>query len=676
MRLMKARVQKYRSIRDSGWFEIEPEKTILVGANEAGKTVLLEALQQLHKPSEIRGFDVLRDYPRSEYNDITKKRVDPKDVTVVEGHFLLEDEDKAAVPAEFRDVTYVLGRKLDNGAWHRLEGGPPRTSYAGIKKDLIRLCAHIDARVPAPAEGATAAAPPSAELETVTKGWADEAEISGDRATKLTAWLKKTLPLVDESNSTEQERHDRIVAAAGLAALRDQALTTLGSRIPVFVLFSDYFRVQPSIHLDHLARRLETNVLDDEYYDYGNKCLLQLLGFTARELSDLGKVAEPQQNNRDALQQYKDQLDRRNYQLNAASVQLSREVRAVWYPDPKRAEADKLRVVADAQYLKVVVEDSLGVEIELDQRSRGFQWLVSFFVVFFAEAAEKHKNAILLLDEPGMSLHGLKQRDFRSTISRLAEKNQTIFTTHSPFLVGPDELDLVRVVEMVDREVGTKVHTEVVADDPASLLPLQEALGYDLAQSLFAQQRNLVLEGLTDLWYLDSVAQLMREAGLADLNEKIALVPAKDAGRVVYYATILHAQKLKVAALLDSDAAGDQAAKQDVLVHTLGNKAVLRTKDAYDGAVTRPEIEDMLRDTLVTVAKSDLGWDVTSTAAAQPARPIVDIFAAEIGAGAFSKYRLAKAFVRWTRDHRAADLSDDERRRWKKLIDLINAALK
>lgn len=98
--------------------------------------------------------------------------------------------------------------------------------------------------------------------------------------------------------------------------------------------------------------------------------------------------------------------------------------------------------------------------------------------MFFAEAIDKHANAILLLDEPGLSLHGLKQREFRTTLSRLSDKNQVLYITHSPFLVGPDELDLVRVVEMVDRRAGTKVHTTVTATDPASFLPLQEALGY------------------------------------------------------------------------------------------------------------------------------------------------------------------------------------------------------
>jgi predicted ATP-dependent endonuclease of OLD family len=401
---------------------------------------------------------------------------------------------------------------------------------------------------------------------------------------------------------------------------------------------------------------------------------LKLLGFTARELSNLGKVAEPSASDPESLRKYRDQLDKRSYQLNAASVRLTDEIKRVWNPNPDRAEADRLRVTADGQYLKVVVEDDLGVEIELDQRSEGFQWLVSFFVVFFSETEGAHRNAILLLDEPGLSLHALKQRDFRETISRLATDNQTLYTTHSPFLVGPDELDIVRVVEMTDRKVGTKVHLTVTADDPGALLPLQEALGYDLAQSLFAQQRNLVLEGLTDLWYIEASADLLRSAGEADLNQKIALVAANKASKVVYFATILHAHSLKVAALLDSDTAGDQAAQQDILVNALGNKRILRTKDVYSGAVGKPEIEDLLRSTLIKIGKTALGWDIEAKAAAQPNRPIVDIFAAEVSG--FSKYNLAKAYVRWTRDHDASALEAGERTQWAALIERINSTLK
>ena len=232
------------------------------------------------------------------------------------------------------------------------------------------------------------------------------------------------------------------------------------------------------------------------------------------------------------------------------------------------------------------------MEIELDQRSEGFQWLVSFFVVFLAEAAGKHENAILLLDERGLSLHGLKQREFRKTISRLAKKNETLYTTHSRFLVGPDELDLVRVVEMTDRTLGTKVHTIIASGEPAGLLHTGSARLRPGSETV-RKQRNLVHEGLTDSWYVDGTAHLLRDAGIADLDKKIALIIAGDAGKVVYDATILHAHNLKVAALLDSDAAGDQAAKQDALVHSLGNKNILRTKDAYVGSVKHPEIQTL-----------------------------------------------------------------------------------
>ncbi|KNX80151.1 ATP-dependent OLD family endonuclease [Pseudomonas sp. 250J] len=671
MRLKQARVTNYRSIVDTGWFDLERAKTIFVGPNEAGKSAILQALQQINPPQNVPKFDALRDYPRSKYNDITTGRVDPKSVKVVEVEFELDDEDRSALPEAMRGVTYVFGRRLDNSAWHSLNNAPVTPTYGSISKDLTRLCAHIDPRAKTTAPESPA---PSEDLAALTAGWSSTTTIGGDQAKSLKAWLEKILPLVDESSEAEEERFDKLVKITDAHFDRVATLEALDKRKPVFVLFNNYYRVKPLIQLDHLAQRLASNLLDDDQYDYGNVCLLKLLGFTAQQLSDLGKAAPPPTNNAAALQSYRDQLDNRSYQLNAASVQLTDEIRSVWRPRVGRAEADKLRISADGQYLKVVVEDDLGVEIELHQRSEGFQWLVSFFVVFFAEAAGKHNNAILLLDEPGLSLHGLKQREFRSTIGRLSEGNQTLYTTHSPFLVGPDELDLVRVVEMADRKAGTKVHTTVASGDPAALLPLQEALGYDLAQSLFTQERNLVLEGLTDYWYLEATSALLNAANIISLNDKIALIPAASAGKVVYYATILYAQNFKVAALLDSDTAGDQAAQQETLVHTIGNKSILRTKDTYSGSVARPEVEDLLRDTLIKIAKESLGIDVTSEAAAQPARPVIDLLSS--ANSSFSKYKLGKAYIRWTRENSANDLTEVERNHFKALIDKINKVLK
>jgi predicted ATP-dependent endonuclease of OLD family len=672
MRLIKARVQNYRSIIDSGEFEIEHLKTIMVGPNEAGKTVLLKALQQLNKPSDVQGFEVLRDYPRSKYNNIDSGKIQPKDVTVVTGYFELEEEDKALIPEEFKNCNYQFCKNIDNSTYHNLIDAPTRNCFKDIKPDLLRLLEHLDTQYAAknPEEETKK---PNIQIKAIIDTFQENTILTSENSKTLKDFLESNFALIEESNQKEEIRYKKLLSQIEFNSKYDLVLTTLSGRIPVFILFNNYFKVKPSIHLEHLAIRMEQKILDDQYYDYGNLCLLKQLGFTARELSDLGKTQSPDINDHDALKTYKDKLDTRSYKLNAASVRLTEEIRRVWVPNPDRPEADKLKVNADGQYLKVVVEDDIGVDIELDQRSEGFQWLVSFFVVFFAEAMDKHKNSILLLDEPGMSLHGLKQRDFRDTITRLAEQNQTIYTTHSPFLVGPDELEIVRVVELKNRKEGTKVHTTISSSDPAGLLPLQEALGYDLAQSLFTQQRNLILEGLTDYWYLEASAQLLRDANIENLNDKIALVFANSAGKVVYYATILFAHNLKVAALLDSDASGDQAAQQENLVHTLGNKNILRTKDFVAG-IPKAEIEDLLRETLINIVKDEYSVDTKATATSQPSRPIIDIFTSEVTD--FSKYKLAKAFIRWTRSHEAKDLTSDEQKNLKSLIQHINKSLK
>ncbi|MFC2170829.1 AAA family ATPase [Calditrichota bacterium] len=672
---MKARIQNYRSIIDSGEFEIEELKTILVGINEAGKTILLKALQQLNKPEGIEGFDVLRDYPRSKYNDITTGIVDPKDITVVTGYFELDEDDKSEIPESYQNCTYKFYRNLDNAGYHKLINAPEKIKFEDIKKNFIRMISHMDKQFTPTEEGEESeeTVKPSDSFKSLSAELSDNTIISGEIAESLNTWLEDNYEFVEEDNDKEETRYSDLVKNVFINAQYENVLKILDERMPVFVLFNNYFRVKPSIHLEHLAERVEQNILDDEYFDYGNLCLLKLLGFTARELANLGNATSPAIGDRDALKAYKDKLDTRSYQLNAASVRLTKEICSAWMPDPKKPEADKLKITADGQYLKVVVEDDLGVDIELDQRSEGFQWLVSFFVVFFSEAMDKHSNAILLLDEPGLSLHGLKQRDFRNTISRLSSNNQTLFTTHSPFLVGPEELDIVRVLELVNRTEGTRVHTTISSSDPAGLLPLQEALGYDLAHSLFSQQRNLILEGITDYWYLEATSELLREGKLSNLNEKIALVFANSAGKVVYYATILHAHKLKVAALLDSDAAGDQAAQQETLVHTLGNKNILRTKD-YCNSISKPEIEDLLRESLVKIVKEEFGVDTSATANSQSTRPIVDIFSEEVAG--FSKYKLAKVYVRWTRSHEAKDLTNDEQQHWENLIENINKVLK
>lgn len=675
MRLTKARVQGYRSIIDTGYFDVEDGKTILVGPNEAGKTAILQALQKLNPPEGVQLFDPLRDYPRARYDeDIKNGKIDPKKFTVVEGLFALEEADKADFPEAYHNATYVYGRYLDNTTWHRLDGGLDRLTYVELEKDLQRMCQHFKATSEAQGEQSSAQDAIQNGFDDVINGLTKTSFVTAEKAKQISEWIKKNFKYLDEDNEKEEKRYDRITDLLERPSERVTVLEKCKALLPKFILFSNYFRIKPALHLKKLSERIERKILDDDQYDYGNVCLLKFLGFTAKELADAGDTSQFDLNRPEQYEKYKAQLDDRDYRLNAATIRLTNAIREIWNPTQDSRDANKLRIKVDGQYLKVVVEDDLGVEVELDQRSEGFQWMVSFYVVFFAEALDKHRNAILLLDEPGQSLHALKQAEFRETLSKLSEKNQTIYTTHSPFLVGTNELDKVRVVEMVDRTAGTKVHLCLTATDSGAILPLQEALGYDLAQSMFFHKKNLVLEGLTDMWYLEAISELLKADGKTGINDQIALIPANCASKVVYFATILHAQNLKVAALLDSDAEGDQAAKQDTLVNALGAKRILRTKDAYTGKVANAEIEDMLRDTLLQIAKDELGWDAIAIAETQIGRPVVDILSS-VAKKDFSKYKLAKGFIRWSRDHSLADLQQNEIEQATKLVSIINKSL-
>lgn len=664
MRLIKARVRGYRSVIDSGDFDIENLKTILVGPNEAGKTAILQALQKLNPPEGTIKYDALRDYPRSRYtNDIEKKGIDTSKFVFVEGVFELSDYEKSSLPEAYRNIKYKFGRTIDNHEISTIEGDYPVLRYSQIEKDLTRLINFFDESAEKKA-GSANFVKPSSKL-TLTINRADEVSVA--QASEIEKFLKNNLNFINEE-SDEEKRYDKIIAALNIPIQKESAIKLCRSYLPSFVLFSNYFRIKPSINLQKLAERTEKKLLDDKEYDYGNNCLLKLLGFTARELSNLAIQ------NGKTEQDYKNQLDKRQYKLNSASIQLTNIIKEIWNPNVKKEEANKIRIIADGQYLKVVVEDDLGVEVELDQRSEGFQWMVSFFVVFFAEADEKHKNTILLLDEPGLSLHGLKQAEFRKTLDKLSESNQTIFTTHSPFLVGANELDKVRVVEMINRADGTKVHTTVTAGDKAALLPLQEALGYDLAQNLFINERNLVLEGLTDYWYLEGISSILISLGKKGLNDIISKVPADSASKVVYYATILHAQNLKVVALFDADNSGEQAAKQETLINVLGRKNILLTKEFYSGSVAHCEIEDLLRNSLVDVCKKYLGIEISQKANQQASRPIVDIIQEAIGTS-FSKYKLARAFLKWASSDEIKNMPQNEIEQCEKLISKINALL-
>lgn len=672
MRIESVIVRNYRCVLESERFQIERDKTILVGINEAGKTALLKATQLASPADGAKEIDWLFDAPASMVDDIRRKNLDPAKLAVSKVVMKpdFSDLEGLEISDGLDDIRLEITAYLNNKRSYRTLGLPDSPLVSDIEKAVIRLTSAMAKQSDVEANEA------AVKFLSWKENLSSDTSITNEVASSLKAHLDATLALFADGSAAEGY-WDGINSVAKKALALDKIGKHLLAKMPPFVYFSSYFAVRPKIHLNRLAER-ETSGEIDMDYDFGNLQLLKFLGFTARELSDMDSKQPEKPHNYDsdanAQRQYDEDLKKheraiteRKKALHAAGARLTQEIRKVW-----NDQSLSLRLEVDGQYLQTLVEDELGVPVELDQRSEGFRWLVSFFVVFHAQAKDNLKDAVLLLDEPGLSLHALKQQEFRKTVSRLAEGNQIIYTTHSPFMVGSDELDLVRVVEMTDRKIGTKVHTRLAVDDPKSIYPLQAALGYDLAQSMFTHQKNLVVEGVTDLLYIEALnAAFLSDEG-PGLDEGIAIVPAGSASKVVYYSTILTSQDLNVAALLDSDAAGTRAAEQDALWQLLSKKRILRTGD-HISEVRGSEFEDLIRTSLAKVARDGLGADSVHLIASQPSRPIMEILIANHGQ--VSKWKLARTFVRWLADNGTEALTSGEKTAWASLTTSVNNAL-
>lgn len=245
MKLRKVRIQNYRSIRDTGWFDIEKMKTILVGPNEAGKTVVLRALQNLNPADGDSDFEPLRDFPRSEYNRISRGEIDPAEVAVVSAKFDLDDKEVAEIPEEFVGCKYVCMRYLDNQFRHYIEGGPSTPKFLDIKANLQRLAHHVDRQ----SENNEHDSKPGAQLKSIIETWNDDTKVSGDRADALKNWLDNIFPMTDEDNKTEINRWNKLNQQINVYTLRKKTIGIIRSYMPIFVYFNNYFRVRPSIHL-------------------------------------------------------------------------------------------------------------------------------------------------------------------------------------------------------------------------------------------------------------------------------------------------------------------------------------------------------------------------------------------------------------------------------------------
>ena len=180
---------------------------------------------------------------------------------------------------------------------------------------------------------------------------------------------------------------------------------------------------------------------------------------------------------------------------------------------------------------------------------------------------------VILLDEPGLSLHATAQADLLRYIrAELLPKYQVIYTTHSPFMVDAADLLNVKTVEDTTDSggtaLGTKVGDKTLSSDSETLFPLRAALGYDITQSLFIGENCLLVEGPSDLVYLQWASQQLAAAGRAKLDSRWTIVPTGGISKFGTFASLFAGHHLNVAILTDFHQ-GDKNKVRDLRDHQL-----------------------------------------------------------------------------------------------------------
>jgi hypothetical protein len=153
---------------------------------------------------------------------------------------------------------------------------------------------------------------------------------------------------------------------------------------------------------------------------------------------------------------------------------------------------------------------------------------------------------LLLFDEPGLNLHAMAQRDLLRFIDeRLAPEHQVIYTTHSPFMINLNRLNSIRTVQDMD-DRGTVVSDDLMIHDTEAMFPLQVAMGYRLAESLFLAPYCLLLNSPSDQIYLRVLGEAVVAHGRQPLDSRWVTIPVGGADNIPTYLSLLSDRNISV----------------------------------------------------------------------------------------------------------------------------------
>lgn len=530
MKLKRYIVFDFRSVKNSGWVDCD-DVTTLVGVNESGKSNMLLALWKLN-PVRDGQIDILHDMPVDKLGELRNYAGNTKFITA---EFILES----------KDINILLGKydfkdNFNENNVHTLEVS---RFYDGKYTMLLN-------------------------------------EKSVDEYS-----------LLDKANENKETEVD----------LGKDLL----SMMPKFVYYSNYGNLSSRIYLPHAVEWLKGNSVsgiekNDEQirtirilFDFVNLSPEEILesGRDAIDLANLGNHYMSNSPTKEQIAKSEDEKEKRSILLQSASNKLTRSFKDWW-----KQGNYKFRFMADGDYFTILVSDEKRpAEVDLRLRSTGLQWFLSFYLTFLVESEEAHENAILLLDEAGLTLHPLAQKDLVHFFNRLASKNQLINTTHSPFIVDTDNMDRCKVV-YVNEDGLTEVSSDLrknIKNNLSSVYAVHAALGLGVSDVLLQGCQVVVVEGVSDQYYLNAIKNYLISAKEIQPNKDIVFIPSGGVKNIASISSLIGGKNSDIPyIIIDSDKSGeDLKNKISNGLYKDSKDKILEIKDITGTAYS--EVEDL-----------------------------------------------------------------------------------
>lgn len=520
MKLISAHATNYRNIIDSNVVRIG-QSTCLVGKNEAGKSAFLRALEGLRSTETSNNeYGKITNYPRRAYADYVQAHGD-SEATVMATEWEMSEADGKLIVDEFgpkaltgRSVTITKTYESTGATWWL------PTDNGAILSQLYE--AH------------------SLSVE----------EREGLKGAKDTVQAAKLLADLATRSAAQQSLYEAITKFRGNSAAK-RMIDILDSRTPRFMYFSHYDRMSGELSI----QKLNADKQQNSPMSSGDRVFLDFLEYAGANLDDLIATT---------------QFEELNAKCEAAALRITDQIFEYWTQNDEL----KIKVVLSegksgdpvpfnsGPVARARVENGLhGVTVPFSERSAGFIWFFSFLVKF-AQIKKSHGNVILLLDEPGLTLHGTAQLDLlRYFAEEIAPHHQLIWSTHSPFMVPPEDLASVRTVEDVvvkdargrKKSIGTKIRSDVLTTDPQTNFPVFGAMGFEITQTLIIGKNTLLVEGPSDILYLQVASAALKATGRTHLAAKWAICPSGGIDKVLPFVKLFYGNKLNVAVLTDFD---------------------------------------------------------------------------------------------------------------------------